>query len=81
MAAFGRTGLTGIPMAEGGAVIEGVDAESRVFTFAGLLPRTSYTLSVMAVNAEGQVGPPATIEHTTVSPEGKYLHPPPLLTA
>lgn len=35
-----------------------------------LLPRTSYMLSVAAVNTDNQMGPPATILHTTTLPEG-----------
>ena len=73
LVSYGRMSPTGLPMAEESVGIEGVGAGSRVFTVVGLFPRTSYSLSVMAVNTEGQVGPSATIQHTTISPEGIQL--------
>ena len=51
----------------------GTGLADRVFTATGLLPRTSYTFNVMAVNSEGEVGPPATISDITATPEGKQL--------
>ena len=50
--------------------IAGTGAENRRFMATGLLPRTSYTFNVMAVNSEGQTGPPAEIMGSTSMPEG-----------
>ena len=46
----------------------GTDLADRVFTATGLIPRTTYTFNVMAVNSEGEVGPSATILANTEAP-------------
>ena len=46
----------------------GTETADRVFTATGLQPQTSYTFSVMAVNSEGEVGPPAAILANTETP-------------
>ena len=50
--------------------ISGTEAANRRFMVTGLLPRRSYMFSVMAVNSEGQMGPPAEIIQTTATPGG-----------
>ena len=55
--------------------VTGTDRADRVFTATGLLPRTNYTFNVMAVNSEGEVGPPATVEAITATPTGRPASP------
>ena len=67
---YRRTGITE-PLLE--ETLVGTEIADRVFIATGLLPRTSYTFNVMAVNNDSEVGPPATISNITATPEGKQL--------
>ncbi len=66
--AYGRTGSQLEDMESGD--VTGTETENRRFTALALLPRTSYTFNVMAVNSVGQTGPPSTIIRLTSTPEG-----------
>ena len=45
---------------------------SRMFTAGELLPRSSYSFSVTAVNTTFAIGPPDTVTVDTSIPEGNY---------
>jgi hypothetical protein len=71
---FGRTGGSIVVrqlLEENMVAVNGTGPGDRTFTATGLLPRTSYTFNVMAVNGQGEVGPAASIMETTETPEGK----------
>ena len=53
--------------------IEGTGPESRQFTAGGLLPRTSYTFSVRALNGDGEESSAAVFETSTGIPECKTI--------
>ena len=50
--------------------ITGTDHGNRIFTATGLIPRTSYTFSVSAMNSENQNGVSITTTGSTTTPEG-----------
>ncbi len=50
--------------------ITGTDPVNRIFTATGLIPRTSYTFSVSAMNSENQNGVSITTTGSTTTPEG-----------
>lgn len=52
--------------------VDGTNTADRRFTAMRLLPRISYTLNVMAVNSESQIGPAATMSAITDVPEGLF---------
>ena len=51
--------------------IAGTADSDRQFTATGLLPRTSYTFSVVAVSSEGETGEPATITEMSAVPDSQ----------
>ena len=53
--------------------IEGTGPESRRFTADGLLPRTSYTFSVRALNGDGEESPAAAVLVTNTNMYPKQI--------
>lgn len=52
--------------------IYGTEDDDRIFIVSGLLPRTSYTFEVQAINAVLDIsGAPTSIDVSTSTPEGK----------
>jgi hypothetical protein len=75
---FGRTGGSIVVrqlLEENMVAVNGTGPGDRTFTATGLLPRTSYTFNVRAVNGQGEVGPAASIMENTEMPEGKKATP------
>ncbi|MEM7263123.1 MAG: LamG-like jellyroll fold domain-containing protein, partial [Planctomycetota bacterium] len=51
-----------------GAEVESVDADTLIYTFSTLLPGTEYTVSVSAIDAEGNASDPALASQTFTTP-------------
>ena len=52
------------------STIIGTDPGNRIFTATGLIPRTSYTFSVSAMNSDNQNGVSISTTGSTSTPEG-----------
>ncbi len=53
--------------------ISGTDLGNGIFTATGLIPRTSYTFSVSAMNSDNQNGVSIITTGSTATPEGNNL--------
>ena len=62
-----------VPGIDSGTVIQvsGTNDSNRMYTATRLQPMSTYTLTIAAVNSDGQTGPNATVTVNTAAPESE----------